>query len=887
MRSAFREKLRALQGLRKKSLPLWGRLVITLGVTLLYVVTFEPITASVGPVGTALITLPVVVAGWYFGMGAGIIASLLGIILSVTLLIANEGNDWVAWIIIGWPGYLMLIASGFFSGLLKNNRIDRDRIHEELRYRERFLSIINITTKEIVAPPKNKDAHYRLASHLVNLFTADYAYLTRWDETQEQVVLTAATKGLKQPFSEVVLEADEAALTTEAIQTGNILVIDDDLASRVCINPGPFKESGFKTRSALVIPLLAGQYKFGAVILAYDSPRHFTRQEITWAELAGNQVALALWAAQQNVKLQQRLREATALSNIEHMLSETEQVGLEKVLQVIVDSAKDLIPKTTHAVVHLLDDEQHILIPSAVSGYRDKPHQRLNMRLGEGIAGQAIAAREIFFIPDTLQDPRFLNPAVPGKARSLIVVPIQSNERCVGAISIQSRQPHAFTLEESQLLGALGTQAAIAIENSSLLETTRRDLKEIHALYQISQHLVASLEPDRLMKDVVDLLAQSFGYYHVQIFVIDPDSGDLVLRQGSGEIGRRLKEAGHRLPFGAGIIGHTAETGEPFVTNDVDQVIFFMREPLLQDTMSELTIPIKVENKVLGVLDIQHTPPGRLSRRDLQLMSAVADQLAVALQKASLYTDLQESLHQEQETRAQLIHSEKLAVAGRLLATVSHELNNPLQAIQNALYLLKEEKGISVLGHQDLEIVLSEAERMATMLERLRATYLPARLEDFRPVAVNTLIEDVHTLLATHLRHAQIAYDFQADPDLPPVPGIVDQLRQVILNLFMNARDAMQSGGQMTVSTHWHAESHEVLISISDTGQGIEPALLPHIFEPFVTGKEDGTGLGLSISYDIIFRHGGRMQAENNPQGGATFQVWLPGGMGAKNDPPR
>ena len=109
----------------------------------------------------------------------------------------------------------------------------------------------------------------------------------------------------------------------------------------------------------------------------------------------------------------------------------------------------------------------------------------------------------------------------------------------------------------------------------------------------------------------------------------------------------------------------------------------------------------------------------------MQLVSAVADQLAVALQKAQLYTDLQNSLLQEQATRAQLIQTEKLTVAGRLLASVSHELNNPLQAIQNALFLLKDEKGISAEGQGDLTIVLSEAERMATLLERLRTTYQP------------------------------------------------------------------------------------------------------------------------------------------------------------------
>jgi signal transduction histidine kinase len=257
-------------------------------------------------------------------------------------------------------------------------------------------------------------------------------------------------------------------------------------------------------------------------------------------------------------------------------------------------------------------------------------------------------------------------------------------------------------------------------------------------------------------------------------------------------------------------------------------------------------------------------------------MNAVAEQLAVALQKADLYTELQTSLSQEKATRTQLMQSERLAVVGRLLASVSHELNNPIQAIQNALFLLKEEQGISIQGKQDLEIVLSETERMASMLQRLRTSYHPARFEDFKPIEINEVIEDVCALVATHLRHNQISFEFYADPDLPPVPGLDSQIRQVILNLFMNAVDAMTDGGRLTITTQFLADDREALITVSDTGPGIEENIMPNIFEAFITNKERGTGLGLTISHEIILEHHGRIQAKNNPERGATISIWLP-----------
>jgi signal transduction histidine kinase len=626
----------------------------------------------------------------------------------------------------------------------------------------------------------------------------------------------------------------------------------------------------------LAIPLVAGVYKFGVAILGFDISRHFSHEELTYAQLVGSQIALALWTAEQELRIKKQLREANTLANIERALSVTERVGIETVLQLIVNSAKELIPDAEHVVLHMLDDERQLLVPRAVAGFDSRPTSRLNMRMGEGIAGQVAATGTVIAISDIRTDPRFISQTVPVKYRSLIVAPIESNERRVGTISIDSDRPNVFTLDDGRLLGAFGTQAAIAIENANLLETTRQDLKEINALYRISQGLVASLDPDQLMSDVTDLLQKNFGYYHVQIFLVDSASGDLLALHGSGEVAAKLKEEGFRLPVGTGIVGHVAETGEPFVTNNVDDIVFFVSNPLLPDTKSELTVPIKIESQVLGVLDIQERPPNHFTQRQMQLMGAVADQLAVALQKANLYTELQTSLRQEKTTRAQLIQSERLAVVGRLLASVAHELNNPIQAIQNALFLLKEEEKLSEQGRQDMGIVLSETERMASLIGRLRTTYRATQKEDFKAVDLNGVIEDVHALTGTHMRHKNITFKFHPDPELPPVPAIPDQLRQVILNLFMNAIEAMQEGGDFTVQSQRVKDQEKVLLSFTDTGFGINPEILPHIFEPFVTDKETGTGLGLTIAYDIIHQHQGDVQVENNPRGGATFKVWLP-----------
>ena len=606
----------------------------------------------------------------------------------------------------------------------------------------------------------------------------------------------------------------------------------------------------------------------------------FRREELNTAiEMVLYKKAMAQWNFHQSTEIRQRLKQSHALTDIGRALSEIEHGGSERVLQLIVDSALDLIPNAEEAVIHIVDLDENILHPMAIAGSLGRAEEdnlRLNMQMGKGVAGQVIRDGSTINIPDVEKDARFLRSNGAPLFRSLLVAPIQSGRQQIGTISIQSKTRGAFSSEDEELINSLAINAAIAIDNTRSFESTQQRLKEVNALYGTIKVLAASLNAQELANNVVDLLQKNFGFYYVQLFLLDPLTRDLVLKAGSGDVGEQLLHSQFRLARGVGISGHVAETGIPFFTNNVNAVVFFQRNPLLPDTLFELAVPIKIEQELVGILDIQDKPPRQLTRGDMQLVQAVGDQLAVALHKANLYSDLQNAMQQEQSIRSQLIQSERLALVGRLLASVSHELNNPLQAIQNALFLLKEESGLSMQGRQDLGIVLSETERMAALIERLRSAYRPIRDKDFQPLQLNNLIEDVYALIGTHMRHKDIAFEFIPDPDLQPVSGISDQLRQVVLNLFLNAVEVMRPGGRLTVQTRNLIEQDEVHFSVRDSGPGIEAEILHRIFDAFITSKHTGTGLGLTITHDILQQHHGRISAENHPEGGAIFHVWLP-----------
>lgn len=742
--------------------------------------------------------------------------------------------------------------------------------------REEYLALLNEMTHAVLLSDNFDATLNTLAIDMARLIGADDCYITRWDEERQLTLPTATTAKL--PF-QYALDAEDNpevnSLTASVLHAGHALAVEDVFDSPY-ISVEIAKR--YPARSALGVPLIARERKLGAAIIAYNKPHQFTSEEIERAEEAGNLISLALWNFQQSAEIQHRLKESHALAKIGRALSETERVGTSGVLQLIVDSARELIPQVEKSVIHLLEVEEQALFAHAVSGFgeAEKEYGRVKMRFGEGVAGQVIREGITINIGDIQTHPDFIRGNSLPAFRSLLVAPVQSGSQQIGTISVQSARANAFSQKDAELLNALGIQAAIAIENSNLFENTQQRLKEVGALYRTSRGLAASLDTDELIKEVVKLLHQNFGYYHVQIYLIEPESRNLVIHHGSGYIGNELVQQGHYLPSGEGIAGHVAETGEPFITNNVDSVVFFKRSPLLPETQSEIAVPIKIENQVVGILDIQQTPPNRLTESDLQLMVAVADQLTVVLQKANLYNNLQTALQQEQTVRSQLIQSERLALVGRLLASVSHELNNPLQAIQNALFLLKDEANLSGQAKQDLDVILAEAERMAALIERLRSAYRPVRMMDFQPVDLNDLIEDVHALISTHMRQKEIVFEFFPGANLPTISGVSDQIRQVVLNLFLNAVEMMKPGGRLVVQTKGLIPQHEVRFTVKDTGPGIDSELLPKVFDAFITSKHTGTGLGLTITHDIIQQHHGRIEAANDPQGGAIFTVWLP-----------
>lgn len=235
----------------------------------------------------------------------------------------------------------------------------------------------------------------------------------------------------------------------------------------------------------------------------------------------------------------------------------------------------------------------------------------------------------------------------------------------------------------------------------------------------------------------------------------------------------------------------------------------------------------------------------------------------------------------QKEVQRRMQQAEKLATLGELMAGVAHEVRNPLTAISGFVQILKE-----LENHPDkleyISIILKEVDSIDRIIRQLLDFSRP-QTGTFRPISVNRLIEEALVLVKTKGVEARVTFTWVPDETLPLIEANSELLRQVLLNIMINAVQSIPARGNLFIST-CYMEEQRVMVVIRDDGTGIPAALQKKIFDPFFTTKASGTGLGLAISQRIIAGHGGDIFLESQEHHGTTFTITLPITQGKKND---
>jgi PAS domain S-box-containing protein len=433
-------------------------------------------------------------------------------------------------------------------------------------------------------------------------------------------------------------------------------------------------------------------------------------------------------------------------------------------------------------------------------------------------------------------------------------------------------------IAESRAQEAENARKSLEIEVAER-ERIEADLEQralqLGLINKISRQIAAVLEIDALLDKAANLIQDSFGYHHVGLFTLDNAHAELEMRAKAGAYVKSFPP-GHRLKLGQGMVGWVGQHAEKLITNDVGADPHYVNlYPGVIPTRSELSVPLQISGHTVGVLDVQSPETNAFDASDILVLETLADQIAVAIENARLYQAIQDELVERKRMEEQIMRTERLAAMGNLAATLAHEIKNPLQAIQSYLELVMD--FTLEIGEREeyLNLCSQEVERLTHITERVLNLARSSDNAISIPVDIAGLVERAIELVHIPKDKASIQVTATYSPNLPLVQAVPDQIIQVLLNILINATEALSNSGNINVSAV--LDGSTVALKVSDDGPIIPHEYVDRLFDPYFSTKPGSTGLGLYICHHILTQHGGSISVANTgAERGVTFTVRLP-----------
>jgi PAS domain S-box-containing protein len=410
---------------------------------------------------------------------------------------------------------------------------------------------------------------------------------------------------------------------------------------------------------------------------------------------------------------------------------------------------------------------------------------------------------------------------------------------------------------------------------------------QLSLLNTVGSKIASVLELDSLLDKATQLVRESFGYHHAAIFTMDHEHSELVMRTKTGSFAD-LYPTDHRLKLGQGMVGWVGLHGETLLTNDVDVEPHYVNlYPDILPTASELSVPIRVAEKIIGVLDVQSPQRNAFDENDVMVIETLADQIAIAIENARLYEELQQELSERIRIEAIRARAEKrlehyaaeLERSNRELEqfayVASHDLQEPLRMVTSYLQLLERRyRGkLDKAADDFITYAVDGATRMHGLIADLLAySRVSTHAKPFESTDCSDVLNHALSNLEVAIEESEATITFD---DLPTVEVDATQLTQVFQNLIGNAIKFHQKDVPPCIHISVEHQGDEWCFSVRDNGIGIAPEHTERIFLIFqrlYTREEyPGTGIGLAVCKKIVERHGGRIWVESKPGEGSTF----------------
>jgi len=540
---------------------------------------------------------------------------------------------------------------------------------------------------------------------------------------------------------------------------------------------------------------------------------------------------------------------------------------LEDVLRLIVTVTANLM-NSKICSLWIFDERNRKLKLKATQSISEEYLRERSLALGEGVVGHVALRNQPMAILDVLKDPLYKEKELARREGlvSMLSVPMCIKDRVIGVINCYTSFSHSFSKSEEEILSTVANQAAICIENSGLTET---------------------FDIDEILRLVLEGVTKNIGFDRARLYLVNEKRNVLECKMAVGIDEGKIKGMTLRLDPEDSVVARSVSERKPFIIPDASRDPRV--NPVLQEKLnlqSLVVIPLLAKDKPLGAIAADHTEPGRnITKKTLESVMTFAQQAGLAIHNALMYQELKAFSQQMEEkiqrttddlrkTEAQLIRSEKLAALGELAAGIAHEIRNPLTSINILIHSLTENITSQNAHREDLQVIEEEIRRINEIVDQFLRFAKPASplLEKTNLIPI---LEEILQLLRPQIERGKIKVKKEFDP-LPLITVDREQIKQVILNLLLNAVQAMPKGGLLTLGGHVWESDGWIRLSVQDSGIGIPAEDLNKLFDPFFSTKEGGVGLGLSIAHRIVDQHHGKIEVESAPGKGTLFTVCLP-----------
>ncbi len=394
----------------------------------------------------------------------------------------------------------------------------------------------------------------------------------------------------------------------------------------------PAYDSANPPQSSAFVPLIAGGEVIGVIAVHSDTPEAFSEEALRLLVVLSNQAAGAIRNAQLYEQTRARADQLRVIGEVSRQITAVQPMP-DLFRQIVT-----LVHDTFHyyAVSILMFDEASGEIRLKASSHSEFDRRSVTLKPGEGLIGWAYEHAQTINSSDVANDPRYIHISVLEHTRSEIAVPLMLDQRVLGLLDVQSDQLNAFKGDDVFTLESLAGQLALAIGEAQVYDQEKRQAERINAMAEASRAVVSILDINDLLDEVVDLVADYFGYDRVHLFL--RSGTQVVFRSGSGVHSGRwaIEHLAYDIEDN-GFIPWVARTAQPLIGGDVQHDERFRPGPGVEDSRSEMTVPICMGQRVLGVFDIQSTQLNAFTAEDVRLVQALADTVAVGLRNAGLF----------------------------------------------------------------------------------------------------------------------------------------------------------------------------------------------------------------------------------------------------------